>query len=179
MAETNADYQFTNSDIWVLDSRMTAFAADLKTSNWASVDEAPDLQVLKLNHLFIDDEANEGKFRDVSGIEKHMNWIFLRPDARDVWDHIYSHLLDTPETRVGGGLPTKAQAFLTVTGNSGIGKSYSIIYVLKKFLSENRVVFYDFRKGKKLYAFIPNKDGGYQVYRTSVFNFKDANASLL
>ena len=104
MAETNADYQFTNSDIWVLDSRMTAFAADLKTSNWASVDEAPNLQVLKLNHLFIDDEANEGKFRDVSGIEKHMNWIFLHPDARDVWDHIYSHLLDMPETRVGAGL---------------------------------------------------------------------------
>ena len=44
MAETNADYQFTESDIWVIDSRMTAFAADLKTSNWASVDEAPDLQ---------------------------------------------------------------------------------------------------------------------------------------
>ena len=59
MAETNADYQFMKSDIWVMDSRMTAFAADLKTSNWASVDEAPDLQVLKLNHLFFDDEADE------------------------------------------------------------------------------------------------------------------------
>ena len=179
MAETNTDYQFTNSDIWVLDSRMTAFAADLKTSNWASVDEAPDLQVLKLNHLFVDDEATEKKFRDASGKEKHMNWIFLRPDARDVWDHIYSHLLDKPETRVGGGLPPKAQAFLTVTGNSGIGKSYSIIYVLKKFLSENRVVFYDFRNGKNLYAFIPKKDGGYQVHRTRVIHFKEAELNLL
>ena len=178
MAETNADYQFTNSDIWVLDSRMTAFAADLKTSNWASVDEAPDLQVLKLNHLFFDDLVDEMNFRDASGKEKHMNWIFLRPDARDVWDHIYSRLLDKPETRVGGR-PPKAQAFLTVTGNSGIGKSYSIIYVLKKFLSENRVVFYDFRNGNRLYAFIPKKDGGYQVYRTSVFHFKEVLAMSL
>ena len=179
MAETNADYQFTNSDIWVIDSRMTAFAADLKTSNWASVDEAPDLQVLKLNHLFFDDKATEKKFRDASGKEKHVNWIFLRPDARDVWDHIYSRLLDKPETRQGGGMPPGPQAFLTVTGNSGIGKSYSIIYVLKKFLSENRVVFYDFRKENKLYAFIPKKDGGYQVYRTSVLNFKGGEESLL
>ena len=116
------------------------------SANWASVDEAPDLQVLKLNHLFFDDEANEFQFRYASGKEKHMNWIFLRPDARDVWDHIYSRLLDKPETREGGGMPPGPQAFLTVTGNSGIGKSYSIIYVLKKFLSENRVVFYDFRK---------------------------------
>ena len=108
-----------------------------------------------------------------------MNWIFLRPDARDVWDHIYSRLLDKPETRVGGGLPPKAQAFLTVTGNSGIGKSYSMIYVLKKFLSENRVVFYDFRNGKNLYAFIPKKDGGYQVYRTRVIHFKEAELNLL
>ena len=177
MAETNADYQFTNSDIWVLDSRMTAFAADLKTSNWASVDEAPDLQVLKLNHLFIDDEADEQDLRDASGKEKHVNWIFLRPDARDVWDHIYSRLLTKPDPRVGGG--SKSAAVLTVTGNSGIGKSYSIIYVLKKFLSENRVVFYDFRNGNKLYAFIPKKDGGYQVYRTSVLNFKGVNARLL
>ena len=177
MAETNADYQFTKSDIWVLDSRMTAFAADLKTSNWASVDEAPDLQVLKLNHLFFDDEADEHELRKASGKEKHVNWIFLRPDARDVWDHIYSRLLTKPDPRVGGG--SKSAAVLTVTGNSGIGKSYSIIYVLKKFLSENRVVFYDLRKKHKLYAFIPKKDGGYQVYRTSVFNFKDANESLL
>ena len=169
MAETNADYQFTKSDIWVIDSRMTAFAADLKTSNWASVDEATDLQVLKLNHLFVDDEAVEHEFRDASGKEKHMNWIFLRPDARDVWDHIYSRLLNKPKTRVGGG--PKSRAFLTVSGNSGIGKSYSIIYVVKKFLSENRFVFYDFRNENKLYAFIPKKDGGYQVYRTSVFNF--------
>ena len=179
MAETNADYQFTQSDIWVMDSRMTAFAADLKTSNWASVDEAPDLLVLKLNHLFFDDEADENTLRDASGKEKHVNWIFLRPDARDVWDHIYSRLLDKPETRVGGGRPPPSQAFLTVSGNSGIGKSYSIIYVLKKFLSENRVVFYDFRNETKLYAFIPEKDGGYHVYRTSVFNFKDAYAGLL
>ena len=71
MAETNADYQFMKNDIWVMDSRMTAFAADLKTSNWASVDEAPDLQVLRLNHLFIDDEADEHKLRKVSGKEKH------------------------------------------------------------------------------------------------------------
>ena len=177
MAETNADYQFTNSDIWVLDSRMTAFAADLKTSNWASVDEAPDLQVLKLNHLFIDDEADEQYLRDASGKEKHVNWIFLRPDARDVWDHIYSRLLTKPDPRVGGG--SKSAAVLTVTGNSGIGKSYSIIYVLKKFLSENRVVFYDFRDETMLYAFIPKKDGGYQVYRTSVLNFKGAKARLL
>ena len=143
----------------------------MKTSNWASVDEAPDLQVLKLNHRFIDDEADEHELRKVNGKEKHVNWIFLRPDARDVWDHIYSRLLDKPETRVGGGVPPNPQAFFFVTGNSGIGKSYSIIYVLKKFLSENRVVFYDFRKENKLYAFIPKKDGGYQVYRTSVFNF--------
>ena len=179
MAETNADYQFTKSDIWVIDSRMTAFAADLKTSNWASVDEAPDLQVLKLNHRFIDDEADERYLRDASGKEKHMNWIFLRPDARDVWDHIYSRLLDKPETRVGGGVPPPSRAFFTVTGNSGIGLSYSIIYVLKKFLSENRVVFYDFRYRGRLYAFIPKKDGDYQVYRTSVFNFKGAAARLL
>ena len=108
---------------------MTAFAAYLKTSNSASVDEAPDLQVLKLNHLFVDDEVGEHEFRKASGKEKHMNWIFLRPDAGDVWDHIYSRLLDKPETRVAGGLPPKSQAFLTVSGNSGIGKSYSIIYV--------------------------------------------------
>ena len=76
-------------------------------------------------------------------------------------------------------MPPESQAFLTVFGNSGIGKSYTIIYVLKKFLSENRVVFYDFRNETKLYTFTPKKDGSYQVYRTRMIHFKEAEPRLL
>ena len=51
----------------------------------------------------------------------------------------------------------KHTAFFRVSGNSGIGKSYSMLYLLKLFLNDGRMVFFDDRNSGHVFAFIPVK----------------------
>lgn len=170
-------YQFQNQSIWRKDEKMTLFAEDLKAAVAEPIDDPSHAQAalhcIKLNHLFLHDDDPPQYADQVTGREKSSNWIFVRTDARLVWDAVFQKLTNIfPDEKA----EFAGRAFLDVTGNSGIGKSYSMIYLLKKFLDAGRYVFFDNRKTKRIYAFIPRKvehDQVNEVLVTDATNFKE------
>lgn len=114
------------------------------------------MQILKLKHLFAHDTTPQPVFTSLlSSPDNHIQAsIFLRPEAKAIWDHMFTYL--TTQALPGEvEREFNGRGFFRVTGNSSIGKSYSMLYLLKKFLDAGKLIFFDNRKDKKIYAFIP------------------------
>jgi hypothetical protein len=178
-------YTFANPTIWMIDARMGDFAADLKSAAWDGI-EGSTMQSLKLKHLFAHDTTPQPVFESL--LSNHMQArIFLRPEAKAIWDHMF-HCLTTRAPDSAAESEFNGRGFFRVTGNSSIGKSYSMIYLLKKFLDAGKLIFFDNRKEKKIYAFIPiveqvdgaeNQTVTYHTYITDVQNFSAETSSAL
>ena len=78
-------------------------------------------QVLNLHHFLID-ELSLFDFKVLSGKEKPESQKFLCTEAQEIGDYIFEQLKNDS---------LKHTAFFRVSGNLGIIKSYSMLYLLK------------------------------------------------
>jgi hypothetical protein len=93
--------------------------------------------------------------------ERNSTSLYLRDNQIELWDEVYAYLSEPGSNAI-------------VTGNSGIGKSRSMTYLLKLLLKNKKNVIYEARKDKKVFAFTVQVDGTYDVeVCTDVYTLKD------
>jgi Cdc6-like AAA superfamily ATPase len=82
--------------------------------------------------------------------ERNSTSLYLRDNQIELWNEVYAYLSEPGSNAI-------------VTGNSGIGKSRSMTYLLKLLLKNKKNVIYEARKDKKVFAFTVQVDGTYDV----------------
>jgi hypothetical protein len=93
--------------------------------------------------------------------ERNSTSLYLRDNQIELWNEVYTYLSEPGSNAI-------------VTGNSGIGKSRSMTYLLKLLLENKKNVIYEARKDKKVFAFTVQVDGTYGVeVCTNVYQLKD------
>lgn len=85
----------------------------------------------------------------LSGGKEVFNWIFLGPSVKEVWDSVFQNLTNVETTKKG---EFASRAFLTITGNSGIGK-----YLISRNAWMQGELSGLTAGREKIYSFLPKK----------------------
>lgn len=88
--------------------------------------------------------------------------LFTRHDSRLMWQEVYKYL-------------SRDGTHALVTGNPGIGKSRSLMYMIKLLLEDSKLVIFESRRQKQFFAIVPpakhGKGNSYKVWSTSAVGF--------
>eukprot|EP00968_Pinguiococcus_pyrenoidosus_P011236 scaffold896_cov250-Pinguiococcus_pyrenoidosus.AAC.7 len=114
---------------WMADELASKLAADL-LADPSETDQDTGVETFKVRHN-LSNHAREG-------------FLFFRPAVRRIWDDAYAQVTDE-------GNASYQRAVLR--GNSGIGKSYSLYYVLRLALKDDRTVVLELRPQSAVYLF--------------------------
>jgi hypothetical protein len=99
--------------------------------------------------------------------------LFTNISQRELWDEVYNYCNKNGQHAVIIG-----KSNFIKKGNSGIGKSRSLIYFLKKLLKDGKNVIFEIRKDKKVYSFV-YEDGKYCVYSIDKEDFRPQSDEIL
>lgn len=166
--------KYVDDNPWKFDEDATAFAHELITTGWEQFSSTVDLAVLPLQgSLFADKPANGPT-------------LVMRQCVRELWEEVFEQLKGASRTKV------------VIIGNSGIGKSRSLMYGLRLLLGgrrpdgafgapQDRVVIFECRKEGEVFAFVPpgqDVRGGevsteYAVYRIPLNRFTATECAAL
>ena len=125
--------KFEDPNPWLYDNDAAAFAEELVTTD-GEVDDDTGVEIVRVTGNIIE-PGEPGML------------FFCRP-IRRTWDNLWNALLGRPCKRG------------VIVGNARTGKSYSLMYVLRKALKDERVVVLELRKdAKAVYLFEPSGRG--------------------
>ena len=122
--------KFEDPNPWAYDSDAAAFAEELVTTP-GEVDDDTGVEIVRVKGNIL----QPGK----PGV------LFFRRAVISVWDRFYTQLF----------CDTRSMDRAALLGNAGTGKSYSLMYVLRRALMDNRVVVVELRKTEVVYLFEP------------------------
>ena len=135
----------SSSLTWIVDAEATAFANELRmaqpltTSNCAHENTADVLSATAAGiEIFpLNTSLNP----------KEANpWLFVRRQQREVWQAAFNASRD-----------------VVVTGSPGIGKSFSMSFLLRALMQANNTFVFEARRWNRAYLFKPHADGTYEV----------------
>ncbi|CAJ1447347.1 unnamed protein product [Effrenium voratum] len=130
---------------WVADGNATMFANELLASQALSLRD-------KIRYPNIDVNLAEELGMQIFPLSQFLNadetkpWLFVRNQTRLVWEEA-----------------VRGHRRVAVIGSPGIGKSFSIAYLLRLLMKEQKTVVFEARKWKAVYLFMPGDDGSYEV----------------
>ncbi|OLP74187.1 hypothetical protein AK812_SmicGene46348, partial [Symbiodinium microadriaticum] len=135
----------SSSLTWIVDAEATAFANELRMA-----------QPLNASNCADQNRTDVASAR-AAGIEifplntslnpKEANpWLLVRRQQREVWRAAFNALQD-----------------VVVTGSPGIGKSFSMSFLLRALMKANKTFVFEARKWNRAYLFKPHADGTYEV----------------
>ena len=140
-----AQASVSSSLTWVEDAKATAFANELRMAQPLTASNCADENIT--------DVASAR----AAGIEifplntsldpKEANpWLFVRRQQREVWQAAFNAPQD-----------------VVVTGSPGIGKSFSMSFLLRALMKANKTFVFEARRWNRAYLFKPHADGTYEV----------------
>ena len=122
--------KFEDPNPWTYDSDAAAFAEEL-VSTAGEVDDGTGVEIVRVTGNIIE-PGEPGA-------------LFFRRGVINIWDRFYDQLCVQRHKRRAAML-----------GNAGTGKSYSLMYLLRRALMDNRVVVVELRKTEVVYLFEPS-----------------------
>ena len=122
--------KFEDPNPWTYDSDAAAFAEELVTTA-GEVDDGTGVEIVRVTGNIIE-PGEPGA-------------LFFRRGVINIWDRFYDQLCVQRHKRRAAML-----------GNAGTGKSYSLMYLLRRALMDNRVVVVELRKTEVVYLFEPS-----------------------
>ena len=135
----------SSSLTWIVDAEATAFANELRmaqpltTSNCAHENTADVLSATAAGiEIFPLNTSLNPKEAN--------SWLFVRRQQREVWQAAFNASRD-----------------VVVTGSPGIGKSFSMSFLLRALMQANNTFVFEARRWNRAYLFKPHADGTYEV----------------
>jgi len=128
---------------WTFDEEATAYAQELMACELVDLGEG--VQVLRMT-------------RGLQRSEKESPQIFLRAQVRDVWARAHELITDPAY-----------HYHVIVTGSPGVGKSRTLLLLLRQLLREHKKIIFESPKDEAFYRFTPPNaaapDGQYEVHK--------------
>jgi len=140
-----AQASVSSSLTWVEDAKATAFANELRMAQPLTASNCADENITDVASA---QAAGVEIFPlNISLVPKEANpWLFVRRQQREVWQAAFNAPQD-----------------VVVTGSPGIGKSFSMSFLLRALMNASKTFVFEARRWNRAYLFKPHADGTYEV----------------